>query len=328
VKRKFPLFAVVCLCAAALVAGCGGDDEETSAGGSAKLDVVKVGLPPIVDVAPLYVGVEEGFFEAEGLDVKPTLAQSGAALLPSVLSGDFHIGFGNTVTQILASSKNLPLQIISSGSVGGTTPEEEVDPVLVKKDSPIKTPADLAGKKIAVSALDGIDSVTTSNALKKHGVDPSKIRYVEVPYPDMVPAVEAGRVDAARANEPFATTGRDLGQRTILTPFIDTAEHLTIANYFSTTKFINENPDIMKRFLKALDKSLTFSQENPDVVREVVGTYTALDQKVVKKMVLPTFKPGLDVAKVDLLAGLMHEFGVTEEKPDISKLTKPVDRGE
>jgi NitT/TauT family transport system substrate-binding protein len=63
-------------------------------GAVARLDV---GVLPITNVAPLYVGIEKGFFRKERLDVRPKISEGGAATIPAVLSGDQQLAYSTTV---------------------------------------------------------------------------------------------------------------------------------------------------------------------------------------------------------------------------------------
>src|SRR5688500_18059927 len=97
-KRRVVLRAVLaCLLvvAAAVPGACGGDGD---------LDTVRVGVVPIADVAPLYLGREKGFFADEGLDVEPQPATGGAAITPAVVDGDLEFGFSNTISLLIAAA--------------------------------------------------------------------------------------------------------------------------------------------------------------------------------------------------------------------------------
>ena len=121
--RRVPLLIALVF---ALVAGCGDDGGSGGGGGdgggASEPVTLKVGVIPIADVAPLYLGMDKGFFEEEGLTIEPQLAEGGAAIVPSVVSGDYQIGFSNTTSLIIAASKKLPIQIISQGVLAGTGP--------------------------------------------------------------------------------------------------------------------------------------------------------------------------------------------------------------
>src|SRR5680860_118907 len=69
-------------------AACGGDDDEpTSGSGEAEVTTLRIGVLPIADVAPLYVGIEQGFFEEENLRIEPQVLLLEEALLDAEYRG-------------------------------------------------------------------------------------------------------------------------------------------------------------------------------------------------------------------------------------------------
>src|ERR1044072_6789418 len=106
---KRGVVAAFAVAGALFVVACGGDDSGGGGGGESSAPTkLTVGVIPIADVAPLYVGIDQVFSKDETLEITPQLAEGGAAIIPSVLSGDYQIGFSNTTSLIIASSKKLP----------------------------------------------------------------------------------------------------------------------------------------------------------------------------------------------------------------------------
>ena len=212
-RRRGLLAAAAVAAAVALVAaGCGGSSGTSpSSGGVTK---VSVGVIPIVDVAPIYLGVKKGFFSAQGLDVTLQTAQGGAAIVPAVVSGQYQFGFSNSISLLLANSQGLPLKVVAEGNASTGSEGKDFGAVIVKADSPIKTAKDLAGKRVAVNTLKNINTTTVNNVVRKAGGDPSTISYVELPFPDIAAAVAKGDVDAGQVVEPFLTiaTARATGR--------------------------------------------------------------------------------------------------------------------
>ena len=200
------MMAATLACAVA-VASCG-DNGGSGGGGGSGPQTLKVGVIPIADVAPLYLGRKKGFFKEQQLTIDPQVAEGGAAITPAVVSGNFQIGFSNTISLLIAASKNLPVQIISQGVLAGKSEKEAWADLLVLKDGPIKTPKDLEGKTIAVNTLNNVCEVTIKASLEKEGVDVTKLKFSEVPFPDMNAALDAKRVDGACAVEPFVSQGK------------------------------------------------------------------------------------------------------------------------
>jgi NitT/TauT family transport system substrate-binding protein len=299
------------------VAACGDDEEAPSAGGGGGQEQVtlKVGVIPIADVAPLYLGIKQGFFEDERLKVEPQLAEGGAAIIPSVLSGDYQFGFSNTTSLIIAASKKLPVQIISQGVLAGTGPDDAWDAIVIRKGSDIKTAADLEDKSVAVNTLNNIGPVTINNWMERNGGDYTKIKYVEVPFPDMGAALEAGRVDAAFTVEPAFSGALAGGGTALFNSYEEVAPNMTVATYFASDQYIAENKDVVDRFRRAMKKSLEYAAANDDAVRAVVGEYTEIPAEVIDKIKLPTWKADLNEPTIQTIVDLAAKYGFIEEKP-------------
>jgi NitT/TauT family transport system substrate-binding protein len=309
--------------AAALVAtGCGDDDDDAGGGGgeAAEQTTLRVGVIPIADVAPLYLGIKQGLFEDQQLKIEPQLAEGGAAITPAVLSGDFQIGFSNTVSLLIAASKDLPVTIISQGVLGGKTKDEAWADLLVLKDGPIKEPKDIEGKTIAVNTLSNICEVTIKASLTDMGVDVDTLKFTEVPFPDMNAALEAKRVDGACVVEPFVSQGL-AGKAKGIDPFyVNTAPDLTVATYFTSKQYAEENPDVVKRFVTAMEQSLDYAQNNPDAVRDILSEYTQIPPEVAANIKLPQWRSDLTLPTIERLSQLSLEYGLIESEPDLNEL--------
>jgi NitT/TauT family transport system substrate-binding protein len=311
--------------AVGMLSACGGGDEEESGGGggqAAQPTTLKVGVIPIADVAPLYLGVKKGFFDQRKLKIQPQLAEGGAAIVPAVVSGNFQIGFSNTISLLIAASKNLPVQIISQGVLGGTDEAKPWADLLVLKAGPVKSGKDLEGKTIAVNTLNNICEVTIKASLEKDGVDVSKLKFTEVPFPDMNAALEAKRVDGACVVEPFVSQGK-AGKAKGIDPFyIRTAPDLTVATYFASRKFIEENGDVVDRFVAAMNQSLDYAQQHPDEVRQVLLDYTEIPKAAAAKIKLPIWRSDLNRPTIEQLSALSKKYGLIEEEPDLGELIR------
>jgi NitT/TauT family transport system substrate-binding protein len=318
---------VLVITAALLVSACGGGDGGGGGGGGGQDGPVtlKVGVIPIVDVAPVYLGREKGFFRAEKLTIEPQLAEGGAAIVPSVVSGDYQVGFSNTTSLIVAASRKLPIQMIASGSNGGAKPtaKDAYDAVLVKRGSSIRSVRDLAGKTIAVNTLQNVGPLTINNALERAGIDPDTVKYVEIPFPDMSAALGTGRVDATWVVEPFVSQGRSQGARPILFPFEETAPNLTVATYFATKPYIAKNATVVDRFVRAMNRSLEYAESHPEDVRRIVRTYTKIPAAAARAMVLPHWSADMGRPTIERTAALAQRYGFAKQRPNLDEVIRP-----
>jgi NitT/TauT family transport system substrate-binding protein len=314
------LLAIAC---AVGVAACGGDDDgDGGGGGEGGPTTLRVGVIPIADVAPLYLGMKKGFFEDEQLTIKPQLAEGGAAITPAVVSGDFQIGFSNTISLLIAASQDLPVEIISQGVLAGKTEKQAWADLLVLKEGPIKEPKDLEGKTIAVNTLKNICEVTIKASLEKEGVAVDKLEFAEVPFPDMNAALEAGRVDGACVVEPFVSQGKAGEARGIDPFYVRTAPDLTVATYFTSSQYAQENGDVVDRFVEAMNRSLTYAESHPDEVRQVLLDYTEIPPEAAEQIKLPIWRPDLNEPTIELLSELSLKYGLIEEQPDLDELIR------
>ncbi|MEU6205417.1 ABC transporter substrate-binding protein [Micromonospora musae] len=319
--RRLVISAITVAALLATTAGCGSsDDAGESAGQAGGTTKVKVGAIPIVDVAPLHLGIEKGFFAEQRIEVEVVNTTGGAAAVPGVVSGEFDFAFGNVVSLIVARSQKLPLKAIAEGNSSTGQQGKDFGGIVVPKESPITTAAQLAGKTVAVNNLKNIGDTTVRASIRKAGGDPSSVKFVELPFPDMPAAVSAKRVDAAWIVEPFFTVAQDQGARVVASNFVDAAPNLTIAAYFTTERTIQQKADLTERFTAAIEKSLTYAQEHPDEARKVLLTYTKIDPAVAEKMTLPAWSGQINRESVQTLADLMLTDGLVTEKVDVAEL--------
>ncbi|MGW0911180.1 ABC transporter substrate-binding protein [Streptomyces sp. NPDC002784] len=292
-------------------------DEDASAGG---VTTVTVGLIPIVDVAPLYLGQEKGFYEKHGLKLKLTTAQGGAAIVPAVVSGQYQFGFSNMTSLMIAQSNNVPVRAIANGIASTGQDGKDFGGLTVKKDSAVKSPKDLEGKKVAVNTLRNINETAVRESVRKAGGDPDKVQFVELAFDQMPAALDAGQIDAAMVVEPALATVKSQGGREIASSLVDVAPNLTVAMYFTSVQYAQENPQLVKKFQDATAESLAYADAHPDEVREIVTTYTKIPPAVLEQVTLPKWPAEPDRASLEKLMRLGQDDGLFKTTPDLDKL--------
>lgn len=184
-RRALLVLAAAVVTGGLLAAGCGGDDET-----AAETRPVSLILDwfPNVDHAGIYGGVEQGYFEDEGLAVTASVPSDPAASLKQVGAGraDFAISYQQEV--LLARAEGVPVVAV------GALVTHPLNTVLVRADRGISTPRDLEGKTVGVAGVPS-DRPLLEAVVRSAGGDPAKVTVRNIGF-TLAPALAAGRVDA------------------------------------------------------------------------------------------------------------------------------------
>ena len=301
-----------------LASACGSDSGQETAPGEP--DKVTVGVIPILDVAPIYLGVEQGFFEERDIEVELTQAEGGAAIVPAVVSGQYEFGFSNVVSLLLAHSEGLPVKVVSNGNNSTGVDGEDFAALMVKADSPIQTAADLEGKTVAANTLQNIVDTSVRASVRNAGGDPTKVKFTALPFPEQPAALEQGQVDAVFVVEPFQQAVLAAGGRKIASSYVDAAPNLAVALYFASQQLVGENPDLVRRFTEAMQESLSYADSHPDEARAIIASYTEIAPETIAELTLPKWPAEINRDSVEALAELAVEDGLLSEPADLDAL--------
>lgn len=314
-NRRFAVPIAALLLASLSLTACGDDEPSTPAGQN---DQVKAGVIAIVDVAPIYLGKQQGFFAKRKIDLTLETAQGGSAIVPNVVSGTWQFGFSNVVSLLLAQSRNVPIKAVANGNNATGNPQADFGGIVVK-DPSITSAKQLEGRRVATNALKNIVDTTVKEIVKKDGGDPNRVNFVELAFPDMAAQMDAGNVDAIFVVEPFLTAAKAKGWK-VIGSYADVDPNLCVALYFTSKELLGKNPDLVKRFTDAMNESLAYADSHPDEVRAVLGTYTQITEAVRKDLTLPKWPATVNRDAVNKLADLSVTYGLLPSKPDVGAL--------
>jgi NitT/TauT family transport system substrate-binding protein len=316
-SRLLALVSIAALTAVS-AAACGSSGSGSSRAGG--VDKIKVGVIPIVDVAPIYLGKQKGFFARQKIDPTLQLASGGAAIVPGVVSKQFTFGFANVVSLLLAKERGLPLKVVANGVSSTGKPGADFGAVVVPKDSPIKTAKDLTGRRVSINNLQNIGDTTVRASIRKAGGDPARTKFVEINFPDAWAAVTRRQVDAAFLVEPFVTQALSQGGRVVAWNYVDPAPDLTVAAYFTTANVMASDKNLVARFRTAINESLQYAGAHPDEVRAVVATYTKIPPDLLAKIKLPAWPAQVNEPSLRTIGDDARQDGLLKKAPDVAGL--------
>jgi len=315
-RRGAALFAgSAALALAVALSGCSGGSDGGDAEGGDGTTTVKIAALSTANMAPIYIGIEQGFFEDAGIELEVQSVQTGSEMITGVVAGSFDIVCAGYVPVFTAMSQGLPLKFIAGNDVGGATPDVDWQVVVAGADSPVQDAEDLASATIGVNALKGVAEIQVRSSLEEQGVDDSGIELTEIPFPEMPAALEQGHLDAALVPEPFVTQVLDAGGRVVDTPYANLGADFPNGAYQTTEQFIAEDPDTVDAFVGAITKAIDYANENPDAVRAAIPTFTQVPEDVANRMRLPVFNSELDLEKMTTLLDFTETYGTIETRP-------------
>jgi hypothetical protein len=143
---------------------------------------LRLAVVPAAPALAVWVAQDKGFFAAQHLDVAIT-PMANVALIPAVLGNQFDIGTATTVDLIKAAAGGMNVVAIAANHF--ETDQAATNALVIRKDSGVRSAKDLAGKTVATPSIGAILHVATLYWIKKEGVDPNTVHFVEVPFPNI-----------------------------------------------------------------------------------------------------------------------------------------------
>ncbi|GAA3244852.1 ABC transporter substrate-binding protein [Nonomuraea helvata] len=276
--------------------------------------IVKVGVVPSVESAPVFVAQVKGYFEEEGLTVEPMIITGAAAAAPQVESGALDLAQTDYTTLFRANELGRKFKIVSSlyqAAQGSFA-------VVVNAKSKIRTATELKRKRVAIPNLGTLGPLTLAAVLKRAGLTLNDVVLVEKPNPDMIDAMGAGQVDAALLAEPYVTVARE-SKHTRIVEDAMTGElaNLYTAGMTATDEWIRRNPRTLAAFQRALAKAQRLIASDSQQVRDVLPRYMRLSRAVTAGVELGSYPARLNLTELQRVADLTRTYKMIKRPADL-----------
>jgi len=219
---------------------------------------VKVGVLKIAGLANAYAAKVEKMFERNGLDVTLVEFRSGAEAVSAQQSGAIDLSLAIPGTIMTANERGFEfLAVFQNEIVKDHGPDS--GSVQSLADSDIKSLKDLVGKRVATAQLSGQQTISAQLAMRKAGVDPTKVQFIEVPYPRHPDVLKSHQVDAVVATEPFTTQLIMSGVGRVLSwHYAEATPAGPLGVWWAKKSYIEKNPDVVMRFNRAIKESIDY----------------------------------------------------------------------
>jgi len=244
---------ILLICIAAMAAGCEAKPAE------------KIKVTAVLDWTPntnhtgLYVALRNGYFDEEGLDVTIIQPQEGTAeQIVAAGSAQFGISYQEAVT--FARAEGMPIVSVAAVIQHNTSGFAS----LAEKGS--TSPKDFENKKYGGWGSP-IEEATLRYLMEQEGADPGKLQILTTGEADFFQVSASGEVDFAWIFEGW--TGIEAKLRGIELNYIDLGKLAEVFDYYTpviitSEKMINENRELVEKFMKAVEKGYRFAIEKPE----------------------------------------------------------------
>jgi NitT/TauT family transport system substrate-binding protein len=326
--------ALAAVLAPGLLAGCASNSNATSMATLTGVSTARVGhlekktvtvyAVPTTDSTGLYVAQYMGYFKAQGLTVNIQPALSTEAVINEMALGKIDMVAANYVSLIEAqqnfdngmqanpSNTNPSYQQIAANLdlfAEGSDLNQDFQGLFVPSWSSVKTLAELKGKTVAVNATGGEAYVMVSSALLANGLQPTSVKWTDVPYADMASALNSGEVSAAYLPEPFNSIDEEEYGFTSLSDLdIGLTSDFPVQGYAVTKAWAKKYPNTLTAFYRALEQGQEVADTNRQVAEKATEMFVpGITPSVASILTLETYPVGpVDESRIQRVADDMQ----------------------
>jgi len=279
-----------------------------------------VAAPPNDSAGPLFYAQDLGMYKKAGLNVSLQSLENPGTSVAAVVGGSLTIGTLTIPGIAIARAKGVPIVIIAPGSVYSSA--APTSGIIVLKDSPIKKASDLNGKTIATRDLSNMSFYGAKTWIDKHGGDSKSIKWVEINETATVPAMLAGRVDAASVSEPALDDAIHGPNARMLAPVYDAiANRFLISGVFTTEEYAKAHPDIVRKFAAVMISAAAWGNKNRALSAKILEKYAGVPVKPGATRV--SYAERINPADAQPVLDMLAQYGVLKGQIKAADLFAP-----
>lgn len=235
------------------------------------------------------MGKQLGWFEKElGVKINWKQFDSGRDVDTAIAAGSVDMGLVGTSPAAAGISQGVPYQVIWIHDLEG-----ENESLVVRKGKGVKAVTDLVGKKVA-APFGSTTHYSLLGALKVFGVDPAKVKILDMQPPDMLVAWQRGDLDAGYVWEPTLKKMVDAGGEIILTSRTKAEKGYLTGDVAVVHKaFAEKYPDLVMRYLRMQNKGVELWQKSPkEAAAAVAKAFSIPPDEAEREMKTLVWVPG------------------------------------
>jgi NitT/TauT family transport system substrate-binding protein len=232
-------------------------------------ETIRIALLPIEGAAEPYLALDQGFFARAGIDADLQPMQGSSAIVGAVVSGAVDVGFATIDVLASAHQRHIPIVVAAPAGEYTSAGTKATEALVLPAASTVRIARDLNGKTIATTALHSLQVTAVRAWMDRHGGDSSTVRFVEIPFPAMPAALDAGRVDGAWITEPYLSMAKKSG-RVLVYGFDDIAKHFLITAWCTTPQWAQAHPSLLSRFTTVIHDTAIWANAHPEQSAQIL----------------------------------------------------------
>lgn len=316
----FLLFCMLLTIVVGLI-GCGDSSKEN-------LTTVKLNeVAHSIFYAPLYVAIEEGYFEEEGIDLELVTGFGADKTMTALLSGEADIGFMGPETTVYTANEGANDKVVNFAQLT----QRAGNFVVAREDMPDFSWNDLKGKTVLGGRAGGMPEMVFEYVLKENGIDPSTDLTIDqsIDFGSTAAAFSGGSGDFSVEFEPGATNLEKEGAGFVVASVGVDSGYVPYTAFSAKESYIQKHPELIQSFTNALQKGMDYvNQHSSEDIADVISPqFKDTDKNTISTIVeryksQDTWKNNLVFSEesYNLLLDILEEAGVITDRPAYKEL--------
>lgn len=330
-KKRLLILSLIAAVLTAGLFGCGkGTDTKGKSGGQDAVNVTLNEVAHSIFYAPMYVAMEEGYFEDEGIALNLVTGFGADKTMTAVLSGEADIGFMGSESTIYTYLGGTDDYVVNFAQL-----TQRAGNFLVSREKTDSFTWDmLKGQDVLGGRAGGMPELVFEYILKQHGLDPKTDLNIDqsIDFGSTAAAFSGGQGSYTVEFEPHATTLEQKGDGYVVASLGEESGYVPYTAFSAKKSYIEKNPEIIQGFVNALQKGMDYvSSHTPEEIAAVIQpqfaetdaeTLTAIVRRYYEQ---DTWKEDLifEEDAFTLLQDILEEGGELSERVPYADLVDP-----
>ena len=269
-KKRFTALLLVALMLSAAVCACASKEEGAAEENlPEKTKVVLNEVAHSIFYAPMYVAIEEGYFQEEGIDLELVTGFGADKTMTAVLSDSADIGFMGSEASIYTYNEGATDHVVNFAQLT----QRAGNFLVARQKMPDFTWEDLKGTDVLGGRKGGMPQMVFEYILKQNGIDPAKDVAIDqsIDFGSTAAAFAEGQADFTVEFEPGATSLEQEGKGYVVASLGTDSGYVPYTAFSAKQSYLDENPDVIQGFTNALQKGMDFVQAHtPEEIAAVI----------------------------------------------------------